>query len=193
MKKLRKQRFFVVFIFLLSLAFLASQGISQQKPIIAKGCSLPGCHTAKEGELRGSLKTVSAKAQMLQVDTGALWTVKFDDNTKLINWNQPINKIPKEKEVYVAVVEKDGELYATSVNVKPPVKVDPAKIVKVEEMKKIFDEKKGVIIDCRPAGRYNEGHIPGSLHIWFAEFDKYIDKLPQDKNTLIVYYCQGPT
>lgn len=182
--------FLVVSIFF---AFLASQGITQQKPIIAKGCSLPGCHTAKAGELWGNVKTVSGKAEMIQIDTGTLWTVKFDENTKLKNWNQPINKLPKEKEIAITYVEKNGELYATLINVKPPVAVDPAKVIKVSEMKKIYDEKKGLIIDCRPAGRYNEGHIPGAINIWFAEFDKYIDKLPQDKNQLIVYYCQGPT
>lgn len=180
-------------IFALCLAFLASQGISQQKPIIAKGCSLPGCHTAKQGELWGNLKTVSGKAAMIQIDTGALWTVKFDENTKLKNWNQPLNKLPKEKEIAITYVEKNGEFYATLINVKPPVAVDPSKVIKVNEMKKIYDAKSALIIDCRPAGRYNEGHIPGSINIWFAEFDKHIDKLPKDKNSSIVYYCQGPT
>lgn len=193
MSKKRKGLFLILLMPVLALALVASQGISQQKPIIAKGCSLPGCHTAQQGELWGNLKTVSGKAQMIQLDTGALWTVKFDENTKVKNWNQPLNKLPKEKEVTITYVEKNGELYATLVNVKPPVAVDPSKILKVAEMKKIYDEKKALIIDCRPAGRYNEGHIPGSINIWFAEFDKHIDKLPQDKNQLIVYYCQGPT
>ncbi|MCX7724569.1 MAG: rhodanese-like domain-containing protein [Thermodesulfovibrio sp.] len=193
MSKKKRSVGFMCLIFVLCLAFLASQGISQQKPNIARGCSLPGCHTAKQGELWGNVKTVSGKAEMIQIDTGALWTVKFDANTKLKNWNQPINKIPKEKEIAITYVDKNGEFYASLINVKPPVKVDPAKVVKVDEMKKIWEEKKALIIDCRPAGRYNEGHIPGSINIWFAEFDKHIDKLPQDKNHPIVYYCQGPT
>lgn len=193
MDKKRKGLVLILFVFFLAFTLIASQGISQQKPFIAKGCSLPGCHTAKQGELWGNVKTVSGKAEMIQIDTGALWTVKFDANTKLKNWNQPINKLPKEKEIAITYVEKNGELYATFINVKTPVAVDPAKVVKVAEMKKIWDEKKALIIDCRPAGRYNEGHIPGSINIWFAEFDKHIDKLPQDKNHPIVYYCQGPT
>lgn len=193
MSKKRRCLFLTLLISVLVFALVASQGISQQKPIIAKGCSLPGCHTAKAGELWGNVKTVSGKAEIIQIDTGTLWTVKFNENTKLKNWNQPINKLPKEKEIAITYVEKNGELYATLINVKPPVAVDPAKLIKVSEMKKIYDEKKAFIIDCRPAGRYNEGHIPGSINIWFAEFDKYIDKLPQDKNQLIVYYCQGPT
>ncbi len=193
MGKKRRSLILVSLILGLCFVFLASHGISQQKPIIAKGCSLPGCHTAKTGELWGNVKTVSGRAEMLQIDTGALWTVKFDENTKLKNWNQPINKLPKEKEIAISYVEKNGELYATLINVKLPVVVDPSKVIKVDEIKKIYDEKSALIIDCRPAGRYNEGHIPGAIHIWFAEFDKHIDKLPKDKNAPIIYYCQGPT
>lgn len=193
MSRKRRSLVFVVLVLCFSFVFLSTNVISQQKPKIARNCSVPGCHQAKEGELWGNLKTVSGKAEMIQIDTGALWTVRFDENTKLKNWNQPINKLPKEKEIAISYVEKNGELYAKLISVKPPVSVDPAKVVKTSEMKEIFDEKKGVIIDCRPPGRYNEGHIPGAINIWFAEFDKHIDKLPKDKNQLIVYYCQGIT
>lgn len=190
----KRSKFSMFFLIpLIIIALVVSTGISQQKPNIAKGCSLPGCHTAKEKELWGNLKTVSGKAEMIQIDTGTLWTVKFDENTKVKNWNQPLNKLPKEKEIAITYVEKNGELYATLINVKPPVAVDPSKVVKVAEMKRIYDEKSALIIDCRPAGRYNEGHIPGAINIWFAEFDKHIDKLPKDKNHPILYYCQGPT
>ncbi|MDW7998523.1 MAG: hypothetical protein RMI30_03620, partial [Thermodesulfovibrio sp.] len=119
MDKKRKGLVLILFVFFLAFALIASQGISQQKPNIARGCSIPGCHTAKQGQLWGNVKTVSGKAEMIQIDTGALWTVKFDANTKLKNWNQPINKIPKEKEIAITYVEKNGELYATLINVKP--------------------------------------------------------------------------
>lgn len=193
MSKNLKSKSFILLVVIVSFALLVSLSISQQKPIIAKSCSTPGCHTAKERELWGNLKTVSGKAEMIQIDTGAVWTVKFDQNTKVKNWSQPLNKLPKEKEISISYVEKNGELYATAISVKPPVSVDPSKVIKVDQVKKIWEDKSGVIIDCRPAGRYNEGHIPGAMNIWFAEFDKHIDKLPKDKNQLIVYYCQGVT
>lgn len=106
-------------------------GYISTKAHYSQRCSLPGCHTAKTGELWGNVKTVSGKAEMIQIDTGTLWTVKFNENTK-----QPINKLPKEKEIAITYVEKNGELYATLINVKPPVAVDPAKLIKVSEMKK---------------------------------------------------------
>lgn len=194
MNETRRSLIMVIFFICLFSFLLSTNVVSQQKPRIARSCSFPGCHQAKEGELFGNLKNVSGRAELIQIDTGGvLWTVKFDENTKVKNWDQPIHKIPKEKEIGITFVEKGGELYATLIRVKPPVKADPTKVINTAEMKKIFDEKKAVIIDARPPMRYHEGHIPGALNIWFAEFDKHIDKLPKDKNQLIVYYCQGVT
>ena len=38
---------------------------------------------------------------------------------------------------------------------------------------------------------FNEGHIPGSINIPLQDIAT-TDKLPQDKDTLIVTYCLGP-
>jgi len=53
--------------------------------------------------------------------------------------------------------------------------------------------KKGVmIIDSRPAKRqYDPGHIPGAVNIPDSQFDKLAAKLPEDKATLLLFYCGG--
>ncbi len=53
--------------------------------------------------------------------------------------------------------------------------------------------KKGVmIIDSRPAARqYDPGHIPGAINIPDSHFDKLVGKLPEDKATLLLFYCGG--
>lgn len=53
--------------------------------------------------------------------------------------------------------------------------------------------KKGVVvIDSRPAARrYDIGHIPGAINIPDSQFDKLTDRLPADKNTLLLMYCGG--
>jgi rhodanese-related sulfurtransferase len=53
--------------------------------------------------------------------------------------------------------------------------------------------KKGVmIIDSRPAKRqYDPGHIPGAVNIPDSQFDKLVGMLPEDKSTLLVFYCGG--
>lgn len=59
----------------------------------------------------------------------------------------------------------------------------------------VVPQPEGVlIIDSRPyKPKYVNGHIPTAINIPFSQFDKMTDKLPQDKNTLLIFYCGGPT
>jgi hypothetical protein len=51
-----------------------------------------------------------------------------------------------------------------------------------------------MIIDSRPyQPKYANGHIPTAVSIPDSKFDKMIDQLPEDKNTLLIFYCGGPT
>jgi hypothetical protein len=51
-----------------------------------------------------------------------------------------------------------------------------------------------LIIDSRPKkAKYDKGYIPTAINIPGRKFDKMIDKLPADKNTLLIFYCGGPT
>ena len=50
-----------------------------------------------------------------------------------------------------------------------------------------------MIVDSRPyKPKYIKGHIPTAVSMPFSQFDKQIDKLPQDKNNLLIFYCYGP-
>ncbi|ACS78441.1 rhodanese-like domain-containing protein [Maridesulfovibrio salexigens] len=49
-----------------------------------------------------------------------------------------------------------------------------------------------MIIDSRPyKGKYILGYIPTAVSIPDSKFDEMTDKLPKDKNTLLIFYCQG--
>lgn len=49
-----------------------------------------------------------------------------------------------------------------------------------------------VLIDSRPTkGRYDPGHIPGSINISDTFFDKEVSKLPEDKSKMLLFYCGG--
>jgi len=49
-----------------------------------------------------------------------------------------------------------------------------------------------MIIDARPAkAKYIKGHIPMAVSIPNTQFDKMTDKLPKDKNALLIFYCGG--
>ncbi|KAF0183153.1 MAG: sulfur transferase selenocysteine-containing protein [Nitrospirae bacterium] len=162
-----------------------------QKPTLLKPCSQ--CHPAADKVLRGMIGSISGKAETFAVNTGAIWTVKFDDDTKLSGWAQPLAKMPKEKEIAVTYVEKNGELYAKAVSVKQPAVVPPDKLVSTSQMIDLVQKGSALIVDSRPASRFYEGAIPGAINIYDADFDKHIDKLPADKNKTLVFYCAGPT
>ena len=49
-----------------------------------------------------------------------------------------------------------------------------------------------MIIDARPKrAKYDKGHIPMAVSIPDSQFDKMTDKLPADKNALLIFYCGG--
>jgi rhodanese-related sulfurtransferase len=49
-----------------------------------------------------------------------------------------------------------------------------------------------MLIDSRPyKTKFIQGHIPGAVSIPFSEFDQKINLLPQDKNALLIFYCEG--
>lgn len=176
--------------------FFGSAGLAQQqKPKILKPCAQ--CHAAGEKVLRGNAGSISEKAATIQINTGAVWNLKFDKSTKVMGWKDDINEIPKEKEIAISYIEKDNALYAESISVKSDAKVAPEKLIKADELAALVLAGAGkggfALVDARPAPKFNEGHIPGAINIYDAQFDKNIAKLPEDKGKLLIFYCAGPT
>ncbi len=52
-------------------------------------------------------------------------------------------------------------------------------------------ERIALLVDARPAIKYNEGTLPGALNIPFQEWDKRKGMLPNDKNMQLVFFCGG--
>ncbi len=51
-----------------------------------------------------------------------------------------------------------------------------------------------LIIDSRPKrGKFDKGYIPTAVSIPDSKFAKMTDQLPENKNTILIFYCQGPT
>lgn len=49
-----------------------------------------------------------------------------------------------------------------------------------------------LLIDSRPKeAKYDKGHIPTAINIPDTSFEKMTGLLPQDKNTLLIFYCEG--
>jgi hypothetical protein len=64
----------------------------------------------------------------------------------------------------------------------------------VEQYAKVPQPEGVMIIDSRPyKPKYVKGYIPTAVSIPDSQFDKMTAKLPQDKNALLIFYCEGPT
>ncbi len=179
----------------LSLMLIPGTALAE-KPKVLKPCLQ--CHAnPADNDIRGRLGSVSMKAETLKVDTGGgSWLVNFDDDTSL-EGAEAFNKIGKGKEVLVTYYEEDGLLIAESVDVKAPAKLAPEQLIKVDELAPLVtqgpEKANFTIVDARPGKLFIQGHIPGAISIYDAQFDKNLDKLPKNKENLLVFYCGGPT
>jgi len=61
----------------------------------------------------------------------------------------------------------------------------------VEQHATVPPTKSVLIVDSRPARKYDKGHIVPSINISNSQFDKQIDLLPQEKSNLVIFYCGG--
>lgn len=180
----------------------AAPATPQARPTMAKICG--NCHTPEQGSFRGYFESAAYKTQSIQIRMDdAVEILKFDktalkvQNVKAENPDEALRSIKAGKEVRVQYIEKDGKKFATLVVAKPAIKVAAEKQLKTEDVEKLVaaGPEKGtyMLVDCRPAPKFMEGAIATAINIPFPAFEKNIDKLPQDKNALIVYYCAGVT
>ena len=55
---------------------------------------------------------------------------------------------------------------------------------------KELEQKKGMmLLDVRPAKEYEQGHIPGAVHVSLADVGDRVKKLKKDKD--LVVYCRS--
>ncbi len=180
----------------------SQQAAPQQKPTIAKLCT--NCHQAQAGSLRGNFDNVAFKAHSIQLKIDdSTEIVKFDEKTlKVVTADktedaESLSSMKPGKEIRIEYTEKDGVKFASLVSVKPPIKVAPEKIISTEEIEKLVamgpEKGKYTLVDSRPLPRVQEGAIPTAVNIPYPAFDKLVDKLPKDKNALLIFYCSGVT
>jgi len=64
--------------------------------------------------------------------------------------------------------------------------------ISMAELEKAIESKSAVIIDVNGTKSYQKGHIPTAIN-FVTEKENLANKLPSDKNALIVAYCGGPS
>jgi rhodanese-related sulfurtransferase len=162
------------------------------------------CHKPEAGSLRGYFDSVAFKSNSIQLNlTPGVEIVKFDAKSiKVIDAGEAkdaeyLRKVKKGHEARIDFTEKDGIKTATQIVFKGPIKIAQDKLIFYPEIEKLvaLGPEKGnyTLIDSRPLPRFQEGTIPGAINLPFPAFDKMLDRLPKDKNRLVVFFCAGVT
>jgi rhodanese-related sulfurtransferase len=185
------------------LALMAGGALAQapaSKPTQPAVCN--NCHKPAPGTVAGYFENVAFKSQAIQIGIDAnKEIVRFDEKTvKVVDAGEAkkpehMREVRTGHEVRIAYVERDGQKWATQVTFKGPVKVAKGDLVDYAFVRKLVDQGKGnfALVDSRPLPRFQQGTIPGAINVPYPAWDKVVNRLPADKDSLIVFFCQGVT
>jgi hypothetical protein len=170
-------------------------GMSQDVPSPAEIGNCEECVDSVDTNIvKGTLEAISFKASMLQLATNSGATVvKFNDETILTGVGD-FSEIRSGSKLEIEYLKKDGVLLAVSIEATIKASaVLPANQINANSLADLLLDKTAavVLIDARSASSFNREHIPGAISISAGTFDKNRDKLPAERDHLIVYYCDG--
>jgi len=149
--------------------------------------------------VKGHVKAVANKSKTISIvlDNKNVMVIGFDDATVLknIKTNKELQPGDAVAIDYRSVAQGELATVITKALIKLP---DGVKGINSAELAALV--KKGpaagnyLLIDARPAGKFQEGHLPTAVSIPFAELEKEGEKLlPADKQKPLIFYCGGPT
>jgi hypothetical protein len=165
-------------------------------PIVQNNCMKCHQNFGKMNDIMaGNLSGTSLKANSIQMKiNNRLEMVKFTPETKISNVPD-MKSLKAGMALRVHYTATGSDRVATQIVVKPKIKVPPEQLIGVKELTRLVEmgPQKGVytLVDSRPTPGYLKGHIPTAISIPFPKMKKMLDKLPQDKDQLVIFYCQG--
>ncbi len=184
----------------LAIAAPAAAQAPAPKAAIPKICT--NCHKPAANEVYGNFDNVAFKSQAIQLAIDEQKEiVRFDAkalkvvDAEVAKTPEHLRDVKKGHEALVRYVEKDGQRWASEIRFKGPVQVAKEDLVDYALVKKLVEQGKGnfMLVDSRPLPRFQQGTIPGAVNIPYPAWDKVKDRLPADKNALVVFFCQGVT
>lgn len=110
----------------------------------------------------------------------------------------------KEQDLSLYIVEEETKEQPEPIPLDPELQYVDTHYVKkliegagVVSNRKTYDEAPPewnfVLVDARPSKVFKEGHISGAINIPATEFEQKKQLLPEDKDTLLIFYCGGVT
>ncbi|MGV1098472.1 rhodanese-like domain-containing protein [Thiovibrio sp. JS02] len=191
MKKNRLLKFVPLLVFA---AFLVSGPVGNLNS--AQAADPAPAATQAQNVFKGKVTGKSNKAKTITIEVkGNTEMVKFDDTTK------GLEHAAEGEAAIIEFVVQGKDKVATVI--KPKLAELPAGVTEImpDEMAKLINqgqaESNYVLVDSRPAPRYHEGHVPTAISIPIEDMKTTgAARLPGDvklKNTMLVFYCGGPT
>jgi hypothetical protein len=179
----------------LGLVFLATPALAGS--LVAPNCT--GCHQSDGKTLWGTIVPGSQTDTTVELTTGKdVWKVRYDGNTTLESFTNA-RELPDETAVAVAFkAEGKGRAYAEEISYKSSYNFHTMdNVITMAEVAQLLEKSPAegnyMIVDARGYDNFIEGHLPNAVLIPYYELQDFKDRLPADKNTLIVAYCRGFT
>lgn len=169
---------------------------SDKTTIVQKNCLK--CHAGfakMENVMAGNLSKAVIKANSIQVKiNNRMEMLKFTPETEISNVPE-MKSLKSGMALRVHYKLQGSERVATKIVVKPKIEVPKEQLISVSELAKLIamgpEKGKYTLVDSRPQPGYLKGHLPTAISIPFPVMKKNMDKLPADKDQLVIFYCQG--
>lgn len=165
--------------------------------LVAANCA--GCHQSDGDTLWGTIVPGTQTDTTVELTTGNdAWKVRYDKKSTLESFSN-VRELPDETAVAVTFKKEGaGRVYAEEISYKSSY--DFHQLDNVITMSKVAQllekspaEGNYMIVDARGYDNFIEGHLPNAVLIPYYEFQDFKDRMPADKDTLIVAYCRGFT
>ena len=143
-------------------------------------------------EMRGIVESVVPKVQSIQIldsATGQSAVIAMSKDVVYVN-AKSLQDIQVND---IVIVELQAGQVATKLT-RAVVPIGPEQVLGVDELASLLKGSSPVVlVDSRPKVAFDEGHIPKAISVYVEELPRQWNKLPSDKNTMVVFYCSGST
>lgn len=170
---------------------LASVGTWQARPVLAQN-AVPAAGVEQPHTVAGQVTGVSKKAKTISVEEkGKTVLIRYNDGTTGMEHAQ----VGEGVIVTWASVGKDR----LAVSIAPKLAKLPEGVSEITPAELVAllagpDAKTIFLADARPASRFVEGTIPGSVSVPVDLLEEKKEGiLPADKDIQLLFYCGGPT
>lgn len=179
--------------------FILSEAVPGFNGVVFAADTAKATTPANEQIVKGKISNISQKAKTIALtkSDSSFFLVKFTEETK-VKGVESIKNLNVEEPIIVNYSVVNGENIATSLELVHATLPTGTKEIKTKELAELLKSKNDLlVIDSRPAIKYDESHIPGSISIPYAKIVKMGDDgaklLEKYKDRQLVFYCGGST